>query len=99
MKATSQVALYKNNADMMASCVFYKAGEAMFERDTAVQPDNQFPVPHADIAKANRTGTFRLLGQLPKDFHERLVQATKSSVRATPAQKKRLLGLIGAMVE
>ena len=57
----------------MTGAVHYLLGAApCFTEETVVQPDNQIPIPHADIIQQHGAGTFKIEGSLPSDFHERL---------------------------
>jgi hypothetical protein len=91
MKATSQVALYLNDPEQLAGCVFYRAEEVCFLRDTVVQPDNLFPIQHAQL----RDHPSCVVGKLPDDFHSKLVQAIRSSIKLDSNRRGRLLALLG----
>ena len=92
IKATSKVSLYINNPQMLAGCVLYRAGECdCFECDTAVQPDNQVPIRHADISSSHERGELQILGTMPEDFKERLRAAANNSFRIVPRERNRLL--------
>jgi hypothetical protein len=90
VKATSQVALYLNDPEQMAGCVFYRAGEACFHQDTIVQPDNLFLIPYAQLR-----GPSCVIGQLPEDFHGKLVQAIRVSIKLDANRRQRLLAMLG----
>lgn len=90
MKATSQVALYLNDPEQLAGCVFYRAGEVCFLLDTVVQPDNLFLIQHAQLREPSC-----VVGRLPDDFHGKLVQAIRSSIKLDSNRRRRLLRLLG----
>jgi hypothetical protein len=95
MKATSQTTLYENNKDMKAGVVYYKAGElSYFSMNTAIQPDNLHPIPHAEIAKCYANSSLKLLGQMPEDFHDKLVAAVKASITLSEDRRLSILGRI-----
>ena len=89
MKATSQVALYLNDPEQMAGCVFYRAGEVCFHQATVVQPDNLFAIPHAQLRDQSC-----VIGRLPDDFHAKLVQAIRASIKLDANRQRRLLEML-----
>jgi hypothetical protein len=92
MKATSQTAIYENNKELLAGVVLYGAGELpFFPLPTAIQPDNLHPIPHLHLARCDAAGTFAELGDMPSDFHERLIAAVNASVTIPPARRKNIL--------
>jgi len=96
LKATSRTASYEVDDDWLRGCVYYKAGDVdCFKRNTVIQIDNQFGIPYRAIAKAHREGKFKLLGQLPNDFHQKLIAAADRSFTLSPIKRKRLLQMIG----
>jgi hypothetical protein len=95
MKATSQTTLYENNNDMRSGVVYYKAGElSYFSMNTAIQPDNLHPIPHADIAKCYENSSLKLLGQMPVDFHNKLEAAVKASITLSEDRRLNILSRI-----
>jgi hypothetical protein len=79
----------------MAGCVFYKGGEtSIFEYDTAIQPDNQVPIPHEEIEAAKSKNSLDILGVLPGTFEQRLVDAVRNSVTLSQVQRRRLWGIL-----
>ncbi len=98
LKATSQVDIYLNNKDQMAVCVFYEAGTVKcFERDTAVQPDNQIPISHHQLRAAHTKGELEIMETLPADFEEKLRKAIGDSVTISGREKKRILQMLQAL--
>lgn len=92
MKATSQVVIYENNKEAMAGAVYYRAGElSFFPQNTVIQPDNQFPIPHTHLNTCHNSGTFAVLGRMPDDFRQRLIDAVKASVTMTSVRKQHIL--------
>ena len=80
----------------MAGVVYYPAGSnPCFERDTVIQPDNQLPIPHARLARQESTGDYSLVGQMPADFKDRLIEAARASVTMDGRQQKRLWIVLG----
>jgi hypothetical protein len=95
MKATSHTSLYDNNHEMRAGVVYYKAGElSYFPMNTAIQPDNLHPIPYAHIATCHANSTLKYLGQMPTDFHEKLLAAVKASVTLSEERKLNILSRI-----
>ena len=95
IKATSQIDVYLNNEDKKAGCVYYEAGESgCFTKDTAIQPDNQFPVSYGLIRTCHNNHTFESLGVLPDSFKEALTTAIANSVTMNDREKGRLTVLL-----
>jgi hypothetical protein len=90
MKATSQVALYLNDPEQMAGCVFYRARETCFHVDTVIQPDNLFLIQHARLRDPAC-----VIGHLPSDFHGKLVQAIRDSIKLNENRRRHLLEMLG----
>ena len=90
MKATSEVALYLSDPEQMAGCVYYRAGEACFHKNTVVQPDNLFMIPHTKLRDRSC-----VIGHLPPDFHNRLVAAIRASIKLPKARRRGLLEMLG----
>jgi len=87
LKATSNTAFYINNPERMRGCVFYRANEVPFlHRDTVIQPDNHFAVPHSKIDNENR-----VLGALPADFPQKLRTAIENSATIPGVRKRSIL--------
>jgi hypothetical protein len=84
-----------NNATRLAGVVMYKAGELpFFEKDTVVQPDNQFPIPHFELIRQAVSHDAEVLGVLPSNFPEMLVNAVRASVTMSPREKQRILEML-----
>jgi len=97
IKATTQVELYKNNREKMAGCVYYCAKELQFfEKDTAVEPDNQFAIPYSEIIQAYKDGEFHILGEMPDTFEVDLLNAIEDSGTLSQVESARLKSLIEA---
>jgi hypothetical protein len=95
IKATSKVEIYKNNPNMMKSCIYYAAGEVKcFPLETVVQPDNQFPISHADLGKAFMERTLEIHPPLPNFEHE-LRRVIRESDTLDDRRRERLLAAIG----
>jgi hypothetical protein len=95
IKATSKVDIYKNNPEMMLGCVYYQAREvSFFGTETVIQPDNPFPILHSHIADCESNGSLQILGNLPRDFQERLRTAIENSSTLSKQRKRNLLKLI-----
>lgn len=74
----------------------YKAGVLpFFEKDTVIQPDNQFPIPHFELAKQAASRDFEVLGPMPSDFPALLAAAVRASVTMSPREKQRILEVLG----
>ncbi len=96
LKATSKTVSYGDNDEWLSGCVYYKPGDIhCFKRSTVIQIDNQFGIPYDAIARAHREGKFKLLGQLPNDFHQKLIEAAHRSLTLSPIKRERLLQVIG----
>ncbi len=94
LKATSKTTLYENNPGMMASVVYYAPGTCdCFGEPTAIQPDNQFPIPHSSILKAHRAGTLNAQ-VLPTSFEAAVKLAIQNSVTLNNRERTRILGII-----
>lgn len=96
IKATSKTAPYKNNSGMMESCIFYREGEKpeYFPKETAVQPDNQVPLSHADLNDWHRKGTLQVLGCLPfGEFEQALLRAADGE-RITERKRQRIVEIV-----
>jgi hypothetical protein len=95
MKATSQTMLYDNNKEMKAGVVYYKAGElSFFPMHTAIQPDNPHPIPYAHIVKCHANYSLKCLGQMPANFHDKLVAAVNASITLSEDRKHNILSRI-----
>ena len=70
----------------------YEAEECSgFEKRTVIDPRNQFPIPYSEIATHLSNGECELLGSLPDDFREKLIEAVKASRVIERNKKNRLL--------
>ena len=95
IKATSQIEVFKNNPSKMVGSVSFKANECeCFDKDTLVEPDNQIPIRHDAITKADRDSTLTILGELPKDFGAKLIEAVENSETMSEMEQKRLLKIL-----
>jgi len=93
LKATSKTRIYETNAEMMAGCVYYVGGELQcFPQNTAVQPDNQIPIPHYTLCSEERKGNLEIWS-LPEDFRKKLIAAVANSTTLTGRGKARLAEL------
>lgn len=91
IKATSKVEVYKNNPVMMKGCVHYQAGVLdCFPLETIVQPDNQIPIPHADILRCSMNGTLEVHPPLP-NFEVEFRRAINASDTLDDRRRERLL--------
>ena len=94
LKATSKTTIYENNPGMMASVVYYPLGACdCFGEPTAIQPDNQFPIPHTSILMAHRAGTLNAQA-LPTNFETALRLAIQNSVTLNNRERQRILSII-----
>lgn len=95
IKATSKIGIYKNNPTMMKGCVHYDAGSHdCFPAETVVQPDNQFPIAHADILKADKDGTLEIHAPIA-NFERELRCAIRDSNTLDQRRRERLLAALG----
>jgi len=91
IKATSKVAIYRNNPQRMAGCVHYAGGALKcFPVETVVQPDNQFPIAHTDILKAHTKGVLEVHPP-PPNFEQALLKAIRDSATLDERLRERLL--------
>ena len=96
LKATSQTTLYDSSKEIMAGCVYYKAGEVgFFATNTAIQPDNPHPISHDYLIECNTNNSLTILGVMPQDFHQKLTTAIQSSIRLTSERKQHWLARLG----
>jgi hypothetical protein len=96
LKATSKVEKYKNNKNEMIGCVFYEADQiTFFDLDTAIQPDNPLPFAYDRLEAFGKSGMYRVEGDMPPDFHEKLIEAIKKSDQLPRKKKAVLLAAIG----
>ena len=87
LKATSRLKRYEDEPELMQGCVLVRASESdCFRKDTIVQADNLFPVRHSFLQEDTC-----IIGQLPQDFHEKIVAAIKVNIVLEPRRKQRLL--------
>lgn len=97
LKATSQLDAYKNNPRRIPGVVLYRAGIIpLFEKDTIIDPEKQFPIAHYELIKQHASGDFGVLGVLPGDFPEALAKAVRASITMSPNQKARILELLNS---
>ena len=91
LKASSKVARYLADSELLNGVVFYKAAEvSSFEKDTVIQPDNQFPIAHSDLLRHHQSRQLTILGEMPPDFREKLLAATDQSSTMSERTKGRL---------
>jgi hypothetical protein len=94
IKATSQTAGYKNNAERLRGCVYYCAGQVnCFPVDTVIQPDNQIPITHETIADAYFDNQLECW-PMPADFEALLRAAVIGSATMSKRQKERILAVL-----
>lgn len=90
IKATSKTAIFRNNPAMMKGCVWFPARRVdCFPLDTAVEPDNQIPIPYESIRKAEYDGVLEV-HQLPAAFEIELRAAINNSVTLSPRKRQRI---------
>jgi hypothetical protein len=96
LKATSQLEAYENRPDRLKGVIFVRAGTvACFNRDTIIQPDNQFAIPHPTLATQEASGEFEILGAMHDGFREDLAKAVRASITMSPREQQRILGILG----
>ena len=95
LKATSKVERYFYDKKLLDGVLSYKAGDcACFERDTVIQPDNQFPISYKDLVYQEKYGKLKVLGHLPANAKEKLIEAVNSSYTMDSRKQERLLGIL-----
>jgi hypothetical protein len=92
-KTTSRVQRFSQ--EMLKGCVYYKAGESLFEEDTVVDPSNILALLHGTMNEEANLGRHKILGKMPADFHERFVAAVRASITLEPKKKAILLEAVG----
>ena len=93
IKATSQVQNFSQ--EMLKGCVYYKAGESLFDLDTVVDPSNILTLLHSTMSAEATLGRYEILGKMPGDFHDRFVAAVRASTTLEPKKKTALLNAVG----
>lgn len=80
----------------MDGAVFYAAGEVpgVFTLDTAIEPDNQFLIPHTEILRAHRVLALDCHENCLPDFEKKLLSAVQKSIKLSPREKKKIIALI-----
>lgn len=95
IKPTSKIEQFTHNKNLAAGVVMYKAGEvAVFEKATAVDPGNQFAIPHKELIDHHTNGELEILGILPPEFEADLRDAIDDSMDLSPRKKDRLRSLL-----
>lgn len=95
LKATSKVERYFADQQLLDGVLSYKAGDcACFECDTVIQPDNQFPISYKDLVDCDARGELKVLGDLPRNAKEQLINAVRNSYTMAPRKQERLLGIL-----
>jgi hypothetical protein len=94
-KATSKVDAYLYDGRTEWVVWFQPNEVSYFSKLTAIQPDNVFAMPYADIVKSNAMGDFQVLGPLPGKFKGEIAEAIKASDLIPPKLKKNLLQNMG----
>jgi hypothetical protein len=96
LKATSKTKLYETTPEKLASCVLYQANELQFfNKKTAIQPDESFNISYEHFVRYSKLNKFFYVGNMPDDFHARLVLAIKNSCLLSGKQANELLTAIG----
>jgi hypothetical protein len=96
LKATSQATLYENSKELMAGCVYYKAGElGFFGSNTVIAPDNPHPIPHGHLVQCHANNSLTILGVMPQEFHDKLLTAIQGSIRLTAERKQHWITRLG----
>jgi hypothetical protein len=96
IKATSQVARFMADADLLKGCVHYPKGELpFFDLETIIDPSNFITLLHSTIEKAAIANGYRVEGSMPADFHAKIAAAIRSSITLEPKRKAILLQCIG----
>lgn len=95
LKATSKFEQYLACPERLAWVVEYAAASLeFFPQRTAIQPDNQFPIPHTALQLHHANRQLQVLGALPADFPARLRAAVGASTVMRPKQKQRVLAFL-----
>lgn len=95
IKPTSKMERCDADPRIAAGAVIYEKGTtACFDQRTAIEPDNQIPIPYSELTKHDKDGLLENLGVLPTDFRERLLKAIENSVTMEKRKKERLKPLI-----
>lgn len=95
IKPTSKMERYDADARVAAGAVIYEKGDTTcFDQRTAIEPDNQIPISHSSLAAHDRNGSLEILGVLPSDFREKLLQAIDKSITMEKNKKERIKKVI-----
>lgn len=79
----------------MAGVVLYPAGSiSFFEKDTIVQPDNLVALLHSKLATQKLIKDLIILGTMPQDFKQRLLEAAIASETMTPKARRAFIRII-----
>jgi hypothetical protein len=91
VKATSKVERYKNNPYLMAGCAFFPVGEIpCFPKETALQPDNRFEIPHSLIEREHANGKVTIAAT-SVDCRERLIASVTKSNQLNRRERQTIL--------
>ena len=93
---TTSSKLIDSNPNLKKGCVCYEANSLpCFPLRTAIQPDNQFPIPYVSIRAAHHKGILNP-HKLPEGFEGALREAIAKSVTLTPRERSRIVSLLPA---
>lgn len=96
LKATSRVEPYVNNRERLAGVLYYEAGAVQcFDKPTVIEPSNQFPLLHTNLARQYASNRLSIAGQMPEDFPQQLARAVRASVTLDARQQGRILRVLG----
>ena len=94
-KSYSNVDRYKNDPNQMAGCAFFDVGEiACFGKETVLQPDNRFAIPHSHIEQEHANGTLTI-APTHADCKSRLIASVNNSPKMNGREKKAMLSFLG----
>jgi hypothetical protein len=95
IKPTSKVERYKADQSLMNGAVFY-GGKTLpfFSEDTVIDPERYFEIPIPHLIKQANCGRYKVEGQMPPDFHGRLVKAIRESKLLERKTAEMLLGCV-----
>jgi hypothetical protein len=76
---------------VLLGCVVYAASECpFFKKKTVIQPDSQFDIQHYKLTVERSRGSLEILGLMPDNFGQSLVDAIRRS-ETLDAKRKRWL--------
>jgi hypothetical protein len=67
-----------------------------FSEKTIIDPGSLIQIWHSHLHAQAQRDHYRIAGQMPEDFHVKLLRAVRESFTLEPKTQKKILDLIGA---